>query len=322
MRKIIMLIASACMLSSCYDEYVQDYDYSGIYFPYQINVRTFVVGEGMKVKIGAALGGVMENTQNRTVNYQFDNALVTPAILSSMKTSAFSHISSSVKGVDELLPMPSDYFTVSDNSKMIIAKGEHSGAVTIRPDSVKFLSDPKTRIATYALPMIITSADADSVIQPKRYTVVGLKYENMLFGHYWHGGVTEIKDASGSVISRNTYYTTIPSPEVTVYTLSTVAPFELETNKIANATGSIKLKLNLDGSVTVGKASGSSVEVLPDGESRFNQSKLLQNRKIFLKYKFQNTNGTMSHVTDTLTFRNRIRDGINEWQDENPGNYN
>lgn len=30
---------------------------------------------------------------------------------------------------------------------------------------------------------------------------------------------------------------------------------------------------------------------------------------------------TVSYVTDTLTFRNRIRDGVNEWQDENPDHY-
>ena len=31
--------------------------------------------------------------------------------------------------------------------------------------------------------------------------------------------------------------------------------------------------------------------------------------------------GTVTEVTDTLTFRNRIRDGVNEWQDENPQHY-
>lgn len=321
MKKILMLGFCTFMLSSCYDDYVKDYDYDGVYFTYQTNVRTFVVGEGMNIKVGAALGGVMENTRNRTVDYKFENSLVTPDVLSLMKSSASAYIKNSVNGVDELLPMPSDYFTVSDN-KMVIHKGEHVGTVTIRPDSAKFLSDPKTLSANYALPFYITGADADSIVQPKRYTVIGLKYENMLFGNYWHGGVTVIKDASGNVVDEKTYYTTIPAPETSVYVLKTVAPFELETNKIASGTGSIKLTLNADGTVTVGKSATSQVNVLPDGECRYNQSKLLQNRKIFLKYKFQNADGTTSHVTDTLTFRNRIRDGVNEWQDENPGNYN
>ena len=156
-----------------------------------------------------------------------------------------------------------------------------------------------------------------------RYAVIGLKYENMLFGNYWHGGVRVVKDAVGNTLNTVAYYTQIPQPESKVWTLSTVAPFELETNGLADDAdkGSMKLTLNSDGTITVGKYSSSDINVLPDGESRFNQAKLLQDRKIFLKYKYDNGDGTISYVTDTLTFRNRVRDGVNEWQDENPGNY-
>lgn len=82
----------------------------------------------------------------------------------------------------------------------------------------------------------------------------------------------------------------------------------------------MKLTLN-GGNVTVSSVPGATYEVQPDGASTFNQAKLLQNRKIFLKYKYQNSDGNWCYANDTLTFRNRIRDGVNEWQDENPGNY-
>jgi hypothetical protein len=60
----------------------------------------------------------------------------------------------------------------------------------------------------------------------------------------------------------------------------------------------------------------------PEGECTFNNAKLLQNRKIFLKYQYTDAvSGFTYHCTDTLTFRNRIRDGVNEWQDENPSHY-
>ena len=39
-----------------------------------------------------------------------------------------------------------------------------------------------------------------------------------------------------------------------------------------------------------------------------------------LKYKYEK-DGLVYHATDTLTFRNRIRDGVNEWQDENQEHY-
>ena len=322
MKKIGVFILLAAALTSCYDEYVKDYDYDGVYFPYQENVRTFVVGEGLKIDVGAVLAGVLENNKDRVVRYQIKNDLVTPDALARMK-SGQNYIKNSVAGVNELLPMPADYYSLSNSEEMVIRKGSHGGIVTVYADSAKFLSDPTTLKAAYALPFYIESADADSIIEPMRYAVIGLKYENMLFGNYWHGGVRVVKDAVGNTLNTVAYYTQIPQPESKVWTLSTVAPFELETNGLADDAdkGSMKLTLNSDGTITVGKSSSSDINVLPDGESRFNQAKLLQDRKIFLKYKYDNGDGTISYVTDTLTFRNRVRDGVNEWQDENPGNY-
>ena len=322
MKKTLMFLFLSFGMVSCYEDYIKDFDYSGIYFPYQTNVRTFVVGEGMKINVGAALGGVMENKHDRQVNYKFDNQLVTPQILTAMQN-GLSYIKESVAGVEKLEAMPADYFTVSNASLMIIPKGYHGGTVEIKADSAKFLADPATLKATYALPFYITSADADSVIEPKRYSVIGLKYENKLFGNYWHGGVRTIKDASGKVINEIKYQTVIPSLESKVWTLRTVAPFSLETNGLADDSdnGSIKLTLKPDGSIDISQSSSSKVAVSGDGVSSFNQSKLLQNRKLFLNYKFDNGDGTMSFVRDTLTFRNRIRDGVNEWQDENASNY-
>ena len=322
MKKIGVFILLAAALTSCYDEYVKDYDYDGVYFPYQENVRTFVVGEGLKIDVGAVLAGVLENNKDRVVRYQIKNDLVTPDALARMK-SGQNYIKNSVAGVNELLPMPADYYSLSNSEEMVIRKGSHGGIVTVYADSAKFLSDPKTLKAAYALPFYRESADADSIIEPMRYAVIGLKYENMLFGNYWHGGVRVVKDAVGNTLNTVAYYTQIPQPESKVWTLSTVAPFELETNGLADDAdkGSMKLTLNSDGTITVGKSSSSDINVLPDGESRFNQAKLLQDRKIFLKYKYDNGDGTISYVTDTLTFRNRVRDGVNEWQDENPGNY-
>lgn len=322
MKKIGVFILLAAALTSCYDEYVKDYDYDGVYFPYQENVRTFVVGEGLKIDVGTVLAGVLENNKDRVVRYQIKNDLVTPDALARMK-SGQNYIKNSVAGVNELLPMPADYYSLSNSEEMVIRKGSHGGTVTVYADSAKFLSDPKTLKVAYALPFYIESADADSIIEPMRYAVIGLKYENMLFGNYWHGGVRVVKDAAGNTLNTVAYYTQIPQPESKVWTLSTVAPFELETNGLADDAdkGSMKLTLNSDGTITVGKSSSSDINVLPDGESRFNQAKLLQDRKIFLKYKYDNGDGTISYVTDTLTFRNRVRDGVNEWQDENPGNY-
>lgn len=321
MKRIISLLLILTMVS-CYDDYIFDYEYDAVYFAYPVNVRTLVVGEGMQIKFGVSLGGVRENNRDRVVEYQIDNSLITPAILSRMKVGE-GYIQQGVAGVTELKPLPSNWYSLSDNQKIVIKKGDHSGAVTFKADSALFLADPSTIGATYALAVKIVKADADSVIQPKSYSVIGLRYENMLFGNYWHGGVTEVKDASGNLLETILYPTYIPSPDILAWRLTTVAPNKLVINGVSNVTSTkSEFAITKNGNnIIVSSVDGATFNVMPDGPSTFNAARLLQDRKIFLQYKYQNAQGNWCHAKDTLTFRNRIRDGVNEWMDENPENY-
>ena len=319
MKIKILAIFLSLALVSCYNDYVKDFDYTSIYFAYQTNVRTVVVGEGMKIEAGPAFGGEMVNSRDRLVTLSLDNSLITPAMLLTMQSSSINSIKNYVTGLTELKALPADYYTISSNS-VTIKKGQNSGTVVIRPDSVKFLSDPATLMSQYVLPFRIMTGDADSILTAKNYAVVGLRYENMLFGNYYHGGVTTVKDAAGTVVKTTKYFTTIPQPDAKVWSLSTIAPNQLVTNGISDVAGSFKLTLN-GGVITVSQATGSTVVVQPTDASSYNQAKLLQNRKILLNYKYANADGTTSYAQDTLTFRNRVRDGVNEWLDEHPANY-
>ena len=321
MKKVLIVLIFAVGMVSCYKDYINDFEYDGIYFPYQTDVRTFVVGEGMKIEVGAALGGVRKNSKDRAVNFSLDNNLITPAFVL-MKTGA-QYIKDAILPVTTLLPLPTNYYTLSDNSKMVIKAGNHMGSVVIKVDSAKFVADPLTLFANYAIPFYINSADADTVLETKRYAVIGVKYENMLFGNYWHGGVTTVKDATGATIQTIPYYTAVNQPENKIWKLKTVAPNALATNGYSDQTSAKdEMKLTLDGTnIIVSTNAGSTFAVVPDGASTFNRAKLLQNRKILLSYKYVNAVGNTCYAQDTLTFRNRIRDGVNEWQDENPANY-
>ena len=62
-------------------------------------------------------------------------------------------------------------------------------------------------------------------------------------------------------------------------------------------------------------------KIVEDLGSTYNRARLLQDRKIFLHYRYPNGDGTYTEVIDTLSFRNRIRDGVNEWQDSDPTHY-
>lgn len=320
--KLFVAFAATLLLTSCYDEYIKDHDFDGIYFVHQTNVRTLVLGEGMTIKVGAALGGVLDNKKDRSVIFSIKDELVAPSILEMMKA-GLPYVKEAVEGVEELIPLPSSYLKLSNESEMLIKKGQHMGAISLTVDSAMFVSDPKTLKAHYAVPFYIESADCDSIIEQNRYTVIGLKYEHMLFGNYYHGGKRIIKDENNNPIDTVYYYTTIPQSDNLNWRLKTISPNELESDKLSNGLGkeSLRIRLLSDGEIVISKSSSSSINILNDGKSFYNKAKLLQNRKLFLNYKFENGDGTISHVTDTLTFRNRIRDGVNEWQDENAENY-
>lgn len=321
MKKVILMALALLSLSSCYDDYINDYDFNAVYFAKQINTRTVVVGEGQKIKIGAVLSGVMKNKTNRNVNFEIDNSLITPKVLSSMKSSD-PYIKSAVAGVSELKLLPEEYYTMSNNETIVIPKGDHLGNVDLTVTD-KFISDSETLKATYVLPLRITTADADSININKCTTIIGLHYENTLFGNYYHGGVTEVKDAKGEIVETIEYKLSIPQPERSLWKLSTVAPNALITNKVSDGSiaGKMKITLNDDGTIAIDSVEGSGIVVQPDGESTFNKANLLQDRKLNLNYKFTDSEGNVHHAKDVLVFRNRVRDGVNEWKDENPEHY-
>jgi hypothetical protein len=324
MKKLLAILLVAATITSCYDNYIKDFDYDSIYIPLQLDVRTFVVGEGMKFDVGVELGGVRENNRDRIVSYQLDNNLITPAALQLMKGGQ-AYIAAAVAPVTKLLPLPSGYFTMSNTSQFIIKKGDHTARITIRPDSAKFLSDAATINPTYAIGIRVISADADSLLFNRKTEVIGVKYENMLFGSYWHGGVTTVKDPSDvNVLNTIKYYTTIPVSDVKTWLLKTVNPTTVASNGYSDLTSpsGMEFAMSLNGgTVTISSLATGKYAIKPDGASTYNQSKLLQNRKIFLKYKYQDAAGNWYHAQDTLTFRNRMRDGVNEWMDEDPTHY-
>lgn len=323
MKKIISVIILSIALVSCYEDYIKDYVYSAVYFTHQIDVRTVVVGEGLSVKIGVGLGGVMRNDIDRSVGFTLDNNLITPEVLSDMKASSETYIKNSVNGVAALQPMPANYYTLSNSNTMVIKSGQHYGSVTLKVDSSAFLADPAAIRATFALPFFLTTAEADSILEPLRYSVIGIKYENMLFGNYLHGGVTTVKDAAGTTIQTIKYPTVVNQTDDQIWVLTTSAPDAVAANGYSNKTSKTKqeLVLRLNGDdISVSSAAGSTNAYQADGSSTFNRAKLLQNRKIVLNYKYTSGANTY-YCQDTLTFRNRIRDGVNEWQDENPSHY-
>ena len=113
----------------------------------------------------------------------------------------------------------------------------------------------------------------------------------------------------------------IPQADSKVYSLTTVDASTVMTDKIGLNAGKLLLKFNGD-DITITSADGSKeIKPIADQPNVYNGAKLLQDRRLTLNYCFSNGDGTTTYITDYLQFRNRIRDGVNEWQDENEKNY-
>lgn len=345
MKKWLFILSLSLVLTGCYDDYVKDYSTSGIYVAYQYDLRTFVIGEGMQFDFTVGLGGVIDNTCDRKVKVAIDEALVggdlsmfaddaTPApftaldgMLGNAPIGALSqgYVTTDVKAqkLAALTPLPASYYTRPAVENMVIRKGAYTASVTIKADSAQMLADPQSFKPYYALAFRIEQADADMVPMAKSFSVIAVRCENTFYGNYYHGGKSIVRNnLTGDVVSQDVYPTTVPETNNNrIYVLSTASANSVTTNRAGNAAG--KLRLTFEGEnirVAFVDHADRVVEPMEDG-CKFNNARLLQNRKLFLNYKFDNGNGTTTFVQDTLSFRNRMRDGINEWQDENPEHY-
>jgi hypothetical protein len=285
-----LLMVSLVMVGCKYDDFMVDYTYSAVYFPKLMNTRTFVVGEIHDIKVGVILGGKRANKVEEWVSYQIDPTLV-PA---------------------GSVLLPPDYYTLSNNEKMVIPVGSFQGAVTISIDTAKFLNDPLSLQAKYVLPFRLISTSADSILPLQRTQVISLKYEQKYFGNYYHNGVTTITNAQG-IITNVGYHQEEPVTNVVNnWIVTTVGPYTLQTNGISNNKGGVNnsfyMTVTNNGEVTISKSPISAYNVV-GGPSSYNPQK----REFYLRYSYANA-GSTYQVNDTLIFRNRILDGVNQWR--------
>lgn len=340
-KRLLFLALASTALTACYDDYTMDYDYNAAYIAYQYDLRTFVVGEGMKFDFTVAFAGTEQNRKDRKVSVVLDNELLTEdlsvytnrygitsfnAMNGMLGTSQFgalsqSYVTDAVKSakISSLSPLPENYYSIEGLDNMVIKKGRHTAVATIKAEDA-ILEDEKSVKPYYALGFKILEAEADSVILEKCFAVIAVRLENMFFGNWYHGGRSVTKnDETGEIVSTEEYALVLPQADARIYSLSTITPTSVMTNKIGQDPG--KLLLTFEGNNIRISSPDKEIRQIEGEPSYYNEAKLLQDRKLYLNYCWSNSDGTTTYVNDYLEFRNRIRDGINEWQDENPENY-
>ncbi len=297
MKKIFIATALILVSFGCKydDDYLNPRLETKAYFASKTEyTRSVIVGEGMQFRIGAAMSGVIENTQNETVDMIIDKS----ATLSEGKTL-----------------LPDTHYNSSDLSGTIqatIPAGDFLGYFTVKMDSINFLSDAKSLTGEYAIPVKIVGTSLESINEELSSVQVFVKYMTTFDGYYLYRSTIK-KEMNGIIDEEETVTESYPNEsDNSTYRLETKAPFTVSvTPAVSSFMNGVKfdLTLNEDNTLTLDAVSGSP-EVTADGENTYNK----KTRDLTLNYKYTQ-DGVVYHVSQELIFRNRMVDEVNQTRD-------
>jgi hypothetical protein len=325
--KILSIIALLALgIFSCKNDdwSFPDFDYTTSYFPYQYPVRTLVLGDYIfdntrdnegKFLISATMGGVYKNNRDIVVNFVVDESL-TQNLLNNA-------------GQTPILPMPSNYYTLSDNGKIIIPKGSLAGGVEIQL-SEAFFSDPLALGVNYVIPLKITTVTTDSVLRgktslaeadpriaghwdlaPRNFTLFAVKFVNEYHGKYLLRGQSIIKDAENDEVEVITYRRReVEQDEVISVTTASRHGVVYE-NSIRKSTGSpgkyqIQIVFSPDGNCTITNTDKYPFTVTGTGKFVKDGDSWGGKPRNAIHMSYQIDDGTyIHHVKDTLVFRDK-----------------
>lgn len=325
MKKIFLLLLVVTGLVACenFDIDHPDFDYTSGYFPYQFPVRTLVLGDyiydnsndnDQKFIISVAMGGVYENTKNREFEIEVDESLCDNVLFSD--------------DGDTIRVMPQEYYSLSDDSKIVIPAGEFNGGVEVQLTDA-FFNDTLAIKNTYVVPVRIKgSTDVDTILvgnttnpnpdprvsadwitAPKDFTMFAVKYINEFHGTYFHYGENEVRDASSAVVEDSTYSETYVEDNNTSKLVTTGRNQVSMTSFLASEvmSGEVEMILDFDGnSCTITEAEGSPYTVTGTGEFKSNEFAWGDKERNGIELNFTVSDGEYTYeANDVLVARDR-----------------
>ncbi|MDR0895940.1 MAG: DUF5627 domain-containing protein [Prevotellaceae bacterium] len=329
MKKVFilsLLTLAGLSFSGCHngDWEFPNYEYSAVYFSYQSPIRTICLGEDVfdttldnlhQCQIMATIGGVYDNTKDIDIDIRVDNSLCNNIVFANT-------------GVD-IVPMPTNYYSLSSDSRITIPKGKMLGGVTVQLSDA-FFADAKALTTNYVIPIVMTNVTgADTILAgkplvsnpnrvdvndwdvlPKDYILYAVKYINKYDANYLRRGKDVYSGAqTGTVIRHNQY---VEKDEVidaiTTRSLNTIAwAYDAKDpdGNIIDCT--LLITFNENGECTI---SSDSEGVIANGSGKFvakgdKNSWGAQDRDVlYLDYTLQH-HGITCAATDTLVVRDR-----------------
>jgi len=330
MKKVFLIsFVLLSILTACNKDWsFPDYKYTTVYFPYQTPVRTLVLGEDIydntldnqhKCLIMATMGGVYENKKDITLSVALDNTLA-------------QHLKFETATGDSIFAMPSNYFALPSDKKIVIPSGKVMGGIEVQLTDA-FFQDPKSVKNTFVIPLKITSVtNADSilsgrsdkpspdprnagdwVIAPKNFILYAVKYINPYHGFYLRRGVEEVKGTNGnpSLDTTVVYHAAYVEKDQVVNLVTT----SLDGNTLSlngknkgnlNVPFQLVLKFDSQGKCTITNPASASYTISGDGEFVKKGDMWGNEKRDVLHLKYQVNFGTTTHsFTDTVVMRDR-----------------
>jgi len=210
MKKILIVLFTGILMFGCtnWDIEFDDFLYQSIYFPYQMPIRSIILGDEAvgdntidrerAFSIGLTIGGTYENNIDRHITIAYAPELA-------------ENIIDAATG-DTLELLPESYynasFLASATDFITIPSGEMSGKTRVQLNDA-FFQDPLSTGFHYIVPLKIIDAGTDTIlsgiagpgaaspdprnpddwnITPKDFTMFGIRYINETHGHYLYRG--------------------------------------------------------------------------------------------------------------------------------------
>lgn len=326
MKKIIFgLLIGFSLLTSCHSKNADfpNYNYTTVYFAYQAPVRTITLGTDYvydnsldtahQCLIYATMGGVYSNTVDRTLDVVVDNSLTNKLTFGSATG-------------NPVLPMPSSYYTLPSDMKIVIPSGSVMGGIKVQLTDA-FFADTLAIKNNYVIPLRITKVtNADSIlvgkaiaanpnrliatnwsILPKDYILFAVKYKNPWDATYLRRGIETSTDTT--VIYHQPYveYDQVISNVATKSLNSLVISLHGTTKGNVNLPFQLLLKFDNSGNCTLTNPALATYSITGNGAYVKNGDMWGNIKRDVLYLKYQVNFGTITHaMTDTLVLRDRV----------------
>jgi hypothetical protein len=235
----------------------------------------------------------------------------------------------------KIIPLPASYYTLTPVKTVTFPSGSFNGLIRVQLTDA-FFNDTIALTGRYVIPLKITAASADSILQgsaaitgadpritsqwnpnmsPKDWVMYGINYVNPYHGTWLHRGKDVTKSTKTGKDTTIIFRALYVEKDATIKLTSTGRK-KVITNSLGNKTGtnySILLTMTIDkgtpGDITISKSTTSTYVVTGTGHYQDIATSVeewtgLKWQSMYLDYSYND--GTYSHqIKDTLVFRDR-----------------